>query len=427
MRRVVLLVNPPVYDFSAYDFWMKPYGLMQVGGYLRGKVELRLFDYLDRLHPGLEMGGRLGSDHWGRGRFHALRTLKPSVFSSIPRYYQRFGLPRGLFVDFLRGLPRLDFALIQAGMTYWYPGVEEVTADIREAFPSARVVVGGPYATLVPEHAGRRADLVVRGARLDPLWNLMQVGPDWEQPPLWDAYGRLQVGVLKISDGCPFRCPYCSTPSTYPGYQARPAERVWNEFQDLVRRGVRQVVFYDDSLLFNARSVLVPFLERVVEQGAAVGFHTPNALNARFLTPELSRLMVRAGFKTFYLGFESLSQAWQSESGSKVNSDELKRSVEGLLAAGVRKERITAYLMLGHPRMDGQHLEASMRFVGGLGIRLMLSEFSPVPGTPDGELCRSKVDLNEPLLHNKTAYPILTLGYREVQRFKALQRDLNGE
>ena len=62
-----------------------------------------------------------------------------------------------------------------------------------------------------------------------------------------------------------------------------------------------------------------------------------------------------------------------------------------------------------------------------LGIRLMLSEFSPVPGTPDGELCRSMIDLDEPLMHNKTAYPILTLGYRETQRFKAPARELNRE
>lgn len=46
-----LLVNPPIYDFAAYDFWLKPYGLLSVAGYLRGKAEFQLFDYLDRLHP----------------------------------------------------------------------------------------------------------------------------------------------------------------------------------------------------------------------------------------------------------------------------------------------------------------------------------------------------------------------------------------
>ena len=51
MQPRILLVNPPIYDFTAYDFWLKPYGLLRVAGHLRHRAELRLFDYLDRLHP----------------------------------------------------------------------------------------------------------------------------------------------------------------------------------------------------------------------------------------------------------------------------------------------------------------------------------------------------------------------------------------
>src|SRR5215831_12161163 len=61
-----------------------------------------------------------------------------------------------------------------------------------------------------------------------------------------------------------------------------------------------------------------------------------------------------------------------------------------------------------------------------LGLRLMLSEFSPIPGTPDGERCREWVDLDEPLWHNKTVFPLVLLGAEEVQRLKALCRELNG-
>jgi len=49
MQPKILLVNPPIYDFSAYDFWLKPYGLLRVAGYLRGQAQLSLFDYLDSL------------------------------------------------------------------------------------------------------------------------------------------------------------------------------------------------------------------------------------------------------------------------------------------------------------------------------------------------------------------------------------------
>jgi hypothetical protein len=74
-----------------------------------------------------------------------------------------------------------------------------------------------------------------------------------------------------------------------------------------------------------------------------------------------------------------------------------------------------------------QELETSMRFAHGLGVRLMLADFSPIPGTPDGELCRQWVDMDEPLCHNKSAFPIVLLGEREVGRLKELCRRLNRE
>ena len=66
-----------------------------------------------------------------------------------------------------------------------------------------------------------------------------------------------------------------------------------------------------------------------------------------------------------------------------------------------------------------------MRFVNKLGIRGMLADFSPIPGTPDGDACRKFVNMDEPLLHNKTAFPIILLGFDQTNRLKDLQRKLN--
>jgi len=46
----------------------------------------------------------------------------------------------------------------------------------------------------------------------------------------------------------------------------------------------------------------------------------------------------------------------------------------------------------------------TMEFAHSLGIKILLSEFSPIPGTPDGDLCAKLVDLNEPLWHNKMVF-----------------------
>lgn len=66
-----------------------------------------------------------------------------------------------------------------------------------------------------------------------------------------------------------------------------------------------------------------------------------------------------------------------------------------------------------------------MHYAHGLGIRVMLSEFSPLPGSPDGEMCRRWIDLDEPLRHNKTAFVIDRLGIAEINRLKTLASRLN--
>jgi len=399
----LLLVNPPIYDFTAYDFWLRPYGLLRVGGRLRAH-KLTVFDHLVSS----------GRDGFGRGRFDRQLVAKPAPLGDIPRRFYRFGRPRE---DFRARLmeEKFDLVFVQTVMTYWYLGVREVIEVVRDLQPHAKIVLGGVYATLCPVHAASLgADQVIAGLDLEPLGV-----PLSDDVPYWEGADR-EVGVLKITEGCPFRCTYCSVPVVYPGFGARPLDVCVEELRHLARLGARNVAFYDDALLFKADCILAPFLERVLEETLHFSFHTPNALNARFITPEIARLMVRAGFKTFFLGFESSAYQWQRKTGGKVYSEEFADAVRALRGAGA--ESITAYIIIGHPSSDQQDLEASIRFAAEQGARVMLSEFAPIPGTPDGESCRAFTELDEPLNHNKTAFTSRFLGPDRVNRLKTLAR-----
>src|SRR5512144_2728654 len=91
MKPKILLVNPPIYDFSAYDFWLRPYGMMRVAGRIRHAVSLSMFDYLRSE----------ARDEWGRGRYPEEIVEKPQQFRDIPRYLRRYGRPRAEFRHFL--------------------------------------------------------------------------------------------------------------------------------------------------------------------------------------------------------------------------------------------------------------------------------------------------------------------------------------
>jgi hypothetical protein len=66
-----------------------------------------------------------------------------------------------------------------------------------------------------------------------------------------------------------------------------------------------------------------------------------------------------------------------------------------------------------------------MEYIHKLGIRGMLADFSPIPGTKDGEASKKWVDMSEPLMHNKTAFPVIRMGFVEVNQLKDYQRKLN--
>jgi molybdenum cofactor biosynthesis enzyme MoaA len=425
MKARVLLVNPPIYDFSAYDFWLKPYGMLRVAGFLRGQADFHLFDFLDRL-DGRVPARNYRSDRCGRGAFYSEPAERPAVFADMPRQFRRFGLPRKALEDFLDAHDPFDYAFVQTGMTYWYLGVREVVQDIRRLSPKTKIILGGVYATICASHAqALGADLVVEGSELSPLWQYLGMKPDEQQLALWDLYPKLYTGVLKLADGCPFRCTYCSVPQVYPKFHARPLEHSLAELELLKRLGVEHVAFYDDALLYRPEKILGPFLREVLRRKIQVQFHTPNAMNARFIDDEMAQLLIAAGFKNIYLGFESSAFAWQKRTGGKVYSEELVRAVENLVRAGADPRQLHAYLIVGHPNGDEQGVEDSMVFAHRLGLKVMLSEFSPIPGTPDGEQCRRWIDLDEPLRHNKTAFVMNRLGALEINRLKTLVGRLN--
>jgi radical SAM superfamily enzyme YgiQ (UPF0313 family) len=408
-----LLVNPPIYDFTAYDFWLRPYGMLRVAGQIRGLANLSYFDYLIAQKK----------DKWGRGPYFYQETAMPKCLDDIPRRFRRFGQPRAVFREFLK-TKFFDVALVQTMMTYWYLGVQEVIEDIRELRPSAKIVLGGTYATLCPSHAqSLGADLLIQGSYLTPLWQLLSIEPQIDTPFL--PPNLQNVGIIKITEGCPFRCSYCASSIIYPEFQQRPTADCIKELDRMTRTGVRNVAFYDDALLFNADQALIPFLREVIQKQVQVSFHTPNALNARFVTSDLANLMVKAGFANFYFGLESSNVHWQRETGGKVNLDEFETAVEHLKNAGAKS--IVTYIIVGHPDTEQQDLESSMNFAHRCGAKVMLSEFSPIPGTIDGDKCGRWADPDEPLSHNKTAFAIRRIGPEYLNELKTLSHKLNSE
>ena len=152
-----MLINPPLWDFSAFDLWAKPLGLLYLAATLRANgYRVHWLDVLDPHFPqARDLFPVCPRKRYGIGKYFRQRLARPPALKEIPRYYYRFGVPPRLFRDALLDIPEPQAVLITSLMTYWYPGVQEAVSLVKEVFPRTPVVLGGLYAGLLPDHARR--------------------------------------------------------------------------------------------------------------------------------------------------------------------------------------------------------------------------------------------------------------------------------
>lgn len=439
----ILLVNPWIADFAAYDLWSKPVGLLYVGKFLsRYGYEVKLLDLTDRCKWGGVEDKRFSD---GRGKYFKTEIPKPAPVKFVPRRYGLYGARREDVIAELSRMDRPDVILITSVMTYWYPGIVSTVRLLREIFGSVKIVLGGIYATLFENHARAfvDADFVVTGYGekkvLKILDGLYGVERDYSKIPEiddrgvlpWELYNRINYAVILTSRGCPYNCSYCATKRLNPLFLRRPVGDVVNEIVKVKEKfGVNDFVFYDDALFFDRERYIVPLLTELAKRGLDTRFHTPNGLFVKEIDEVVSRLMFESGFKTIRLSVESVSPEFFGRSSYKVNRAVVERAVSNLIRAGYKHSELEAYLLVGLPGQRYNDVVDSLKFMADLGVISRLSYYSPIPGTRDWMvLCRLGVmDVSsDPLLTNNTVYMYINrdLSQEEVAEIKILTDEYN--
>jgi len=429
-NKKITLLNPWIHDFSAYDFWVRPLGLLTLAALLRRSgFKVQVIDCLDPFQAGKASGGQAGTRkrlNWGCGKFPSEEIPKPEALRLIRRRYRRYGLSPAALREILQAAGRPDLVLVGSMMTYWYPGVVEAIGEVRAVWPGVPVLLGGNYATLCPEHARAfsGADVVIPGDgefALPPVLGDLfgsRVDFDFEASaldsypyPALDLIGRLDAVPILTSRGCPYRCSYCASNLLNRGFRMRDPLRVVDEIEHWSRtRGVRNYAFYDDALLVCPTDRVVPMLEEIIRRDLDVNFHCPNGMHLREITQSLAKLLFSAGFRTIRFGFETASASRQTATGGKVTTEELGQAVAYLQEAGYGRADIGVYLLCGLPGQEAREIEAGIDLVRALGAKPILAEYSPIPGTPlwDEALRHARYDIGkEPLFHNNSLLPCM--------------------
>lgn len=301
-------------------------------------------------------------------------------------------------------------------------GITAVTPLVQDAYRIAdmckemgiRTVMGGVHASILPEEALKRADIVVKGegemAMLDIINKEIKSGivsspyiKDLDEIPIparhlvdMDFYLRIPETHLVFippntkscaiitSRGCPYNCTFCHNSWRGTPYRCNSPERIIEEIKHLINTyGVEALYFVDDNLFLNK-----PRLRKICELIKENNIDIIWACNSRVdnLDMETMKLANESGCKQLIFGFESGSQRILDILSKGTTVEQNKKAIElchevGLLATGS--------FMIGNPTETVEDIKATQQFIkenkpdfAGICIT------TPFPGTKMWDWCK---------------------------------------
>jgi anaerobic magnesium-protoporphyrin IX monomethyl ester cyclase len=241
-------------------------------------------------------------------------------------------------------------------------GARECVQALRRAGFTGKIVIGGAYATALPDEAlSWGADLVVTGECEGNIVELLETGatgiqagrqapieaiplPDWDhyRPALRDYEGNMRFlrnrpGISMWSRGCPYQCIFCSDivynhqPTRY-----RPAETIAAEMADLKRRGCQNVYVYDDELV--GTRMPVGWMKDIADRIEPLGLSwvTQGRCSRKYITADLLADLKRAGCRMIFWGVESFSPKVLKAMKKHLDPDDIWHTLRMTKDAGIK-------------------------------------------------------------------------------------------
>ncbi len=281
-----------------------------------------------------------------------------------------------------------DKILITSYFTYWSLYVKRSVSFYRNQFPKKKIIVGGIYASLMPEHCKKYTgcDEVFVG-----------IHPEAEAVPisykyLEKHYGPIDYQILHTSRGCIRKCGFCGVYTIEPEFQYKTTIK-----KEIIKR---KIIFYDNNLLAN------PAIENILSELAYLKYkqkitwcEVQSGIDGRLLlkNPDLAQLLKAAGFREIRISWD----------GVLSDAPKIERQIQLLEKAGFQLHRNLFVFMIYNWEIPFEEMEQKRLKCWEWKVQISDCRYRPLNQTHDrynGQLYRRGQDGRDYHIHRTAGW-----------------------
>lgn len=260
--------------------------------------------------------------------------IKPQYYSPYPPLgllkFATYYRDKGHHIEFMpigyrhpRKEP--DLILVTSLWTWaWWP-VHKTIKIAKMNHKSAKIILGGVYASLMPQHAARLGvDEIVTG--LDH--RVENLTPDYSLVPTWNGE-PWKTSIVFTSRGCTRKCDFCAVPTLEGGITSKSRKIIENQ----IHPDHDWIHVQDNNIL--AQSNWKEALEILADHNKKMDF--TGGIDLRIVNDEQARMIADMRIRSIKAGFDNL-----------IQHRSIHRGIQTFERAGQRARDIVLYELFNY-------------------------------------------------------------------------------
>lgn len=255
--------------------------------------------------------------------------------------------------------------------TYWSKHVMRAVKYYKIKYPDAFIIVGGVYASLMPEHCEKYTgcDDIITGPILEVE----------KYPPAYDLVD-VDYQILHASRGCTRKCGFCGTYKIEPDWLCKKSikEEILRNQEYLYNKkktNLKKIIFYDNNLLANENieNILNDLIE--LKKDKKINYvESQSGFDGRVLrqNPHLAKLLKKAGFKNPKI-------AWDH---SVKEAPLIKEQKDLLIEAGFLPKEISIFMIYNY-KIPYEEMEEKRVKCAEWGVQITDCRYRPLDAEDD--------------------------------------------